>query len=97
MTVRAYSDKGAAAHAALLSRRPNLHAASVMRWRQWGYSDCEETWPWTRLLPVQADGRDCTADVIINSLPTGLRSLVIGEFALTRTTINRLDRCGVLP
>ena len=81
MTLLAHSDAAAEQHAGLLSRRPNLRSASLLRWFEWQ----------RQRLP-QLQGRDRSTHALITNLTAGLHSLVIGEFALTSSTIARLDR-----
>ena len=96
MMLLAHSDGAAGQHARLLRRRPNLRAASVLRWFAW--EGCDETeLPWPRLYLQHADGWDRAANAVIDSLPVGLRSLVVGQFALTPSTLTRLDRRAASP
>ena len=93
MTLLATSDAHADQHAGLLSRRPVLHAVSLLRWAEW---ESAQKVPYGSmpLGPLRAPQRERTADAIVDSLTTGLRSLGIGVFALTQGTFNKLDRCA---
>ena len=66
---------------------------ALLRWAQW--TCCEkgpDDLPQLR-LPL-ALRWERTADAVVDSLTTALRSLVIGVFALTRSTITKLSRCA---
>ena len=93
MTLLADSDTAAERHARLLSRRPALRAATVLRWFKWEGCDWD-AFPWQRLHLLQAQGRDHDTHNLVDSLAAGLRALVIGEFALASGTIARLGRCA---
>ncbi len=93
MTLLADSDAAAEQHARLLSRRPALRAATLLRWFEWEGCDCD-AFPWQRLHLLQAQGRDRATHDLVDNLAAGLRSLVIGEFTLASGTVRRLDRCA---
>ena len=94
MMMLASSDAAAEKHARLLSRRPNLRAASLLRWLEW--EGCNrDAFPWQRLLLLQTEGRDRATHELIDNLTASLRSLVIGEFGLTGGTVARLGRCAI--
>jgi len=101
MTLLADSDARAWQHARLLSRRPGLRAATLLRWFEWeGFNWWKDfNWdalaPWEQLHRLEATGRHHASLSLVDNLALGLHSLVIGEFALTRGTIARLDRCAV--
>ncbi len=98
LTLLARSDAEAEQHSRLLSRRPNLHSLSLLRWLEWEAGETHHRpmangeWPAATLL--QAEQRERTADAAADSLTAALRSLVVREFALTRQTLERLSRCN---
>ncbi len=93
MTLLADSDAAAERHARLLSRRPGLRAATLLRWFEWEGCDWD-AFPWQRLHLLRVQGRDRGTHNLVDNLAAGLRSLVIGEFTLASGTIRRLDRCA---
>ncbi len=91
LTLLANGDTEAERHARLLARRQSVHAVTVLRWVEWEPGDREAT-----VEVLRAPQLEQAADGIVNSLPATLRSLVIGEFALTCTTFDRLGRCAAI-
>ena len=93
LTLLAGSDAEAELHAGLLGRRPHLRSVSLLRWLEWGCS-VDDGWRLVaRLRPLpRAQRRVCSADARLESLPAGLHSLLVGEFALGRGTLDRLGR-----
>lgn len=76
-------------HASLLSRRPNVHAVSLLRWSDWKYEDS------VRLL--SSDTWERAADAALESLTAALRTLIVSEFGLTQGTLGRLGRYAADP
>ena len=87
LTLLACSDAEAEQQARPLQRRSNLCAVALLRWVAW---ECTDEWPWL----LRAQGQDSAAQAAVDSLPTGLRSLTIDEFALAPRILDRLDRCA---
>ena len=89
----ARSDAEAMQHARLLARRPHAEAVTLLRWAEWEHAqEVAEPLPQgLRLLRV--DLRDKAADAAIDSQPQGLRSLLLGEFAIPNSfyPINRRE------
>ncbi len=96
MTLLAGSDAHAAQHAALLARRPNLRAVSMLRWAEWKSSGKEPSIAGARLRLPRAPRWEHTADAAVESLTPALRSLAVGVFALTQGTLSRLGRCATI-
>ena len=86
LTLLASSDEQADRNAALLSRRLNVHAVSLLRWVKW-----DEEAPSLLRMP-QAQRCSQTSEAAVDSLPVGLRSLLISEFAMTASIPDRLCR-----
>ena len=88
LTLLASSDAQAGQHARLLARRQSVDAVTILRWEEWQGGEREAT-----PEALRAPQLEQTADAVADSLPAMLRSLVIGDFALTCTTLARLGRC----
>ena len=91
MTLLSSSNAHAEQHAALLSRRHNLRSASLLRWAEWEFSD-KGPFGWSRLRLPRAPQQERMADAAMASLTSALRSLVVGVFALTPSTIASMNR-----
>ena len=94
MTLLASSDEHAGQHAALLARRPSLHAVSILRWAARECSDEDSAIDGMGLRLPAAPLREHTANAAVDSLTPALRRLVIGVFALTHHTIPKIGRCA---
>ena len=91
LSLLASSDAEAIRHARLLSGWPNVHAISIQRRAEWLRGETQATAA-AKLRILGAEQRRKAADAVVGSLPAALRSLIIGEFALTNTTWKRLGR-----
>ncbi len=91
LTLLASSDAEAGRHARLLFRRRSVDAVTILRWVEWRGGGREAA-----VEVLRSPELEQAADAVVDSLPATLRSLVIGEFALTCTTFNRLGRCAAI-
>jgi hypothetical protein len=92
LTLLARSDAEAMRHAKILARRPHAESVSLLRWMEWENFEGETQFPLQRLRLLAVGRRDAAANAAMASLPQKLRSLLLGEFALSALSLNGISR-----